>query len=78
MLRRSRIRVYTFAPAHTTYPIYPDEIVNLSIDSGFRQRGSYPEMLYGQCEIILSTTAIILYPISELIKMNMSLHMIQI
>jgi hypothetical protein len=78
-LKRSLIRGYTSAPAHTTYPIYPDGTKDLSINLRFVHGVcGNPKVFNRKGEIILSATAIVLYPISELIEMDMSLHMIQI
>ena len=60
------------------YPIDLDGTIDLSSKLDLSLEGKYSEMLNRKSKIILSTTAIILYPISELIKMNMSLHMVQI
>lgn len=72
------IREYTFVQARTKCPIYLDGRGDLSIglDASFEE--IYSEMLNGESQIILPTTAIVLYPISELIEMDVALHMIQI
>jgi hypothetical protein len=49
------------------YPIYRDGTIDLSIISDGEIEGIYPEMLNGESKIVLSTTAIVLYPISKLI-----------
>jgi hypothetical protein len=60
----------------TMYPIDPDGTTNLSIPKCLLLGIEYPKMVDSESEIVFSTTAIALHSSTELIQMNIPLHII--
>ena len=73
-----RIPGYMSGQERTMYPICPDETIDLSIPQFIPRQLEYPKMIDSKSEIVFSTTTIALHTSTELIQMNIALHIIQI